>query len=75
MQSINKEMTIGEIIQRFPSAVEILMDEGVHCIGCGAVDHETIEDGLIGHQKTEEEIDAILKRMNENILQKQKIKM
>ena len=51
---VTKEMTIGDFVQKYPSAVEILMAEGVHCVGCGASVFESIEDGLTGHGKTPE---------------------
>ena len=60
-------MTIGELVQLYPSVVEILIEEGVRCVGCGAAHFETIEEGLSSHGKTEEEIDAIIKKMNEVI--------
>ena len=54
---ITKDMTIGELVQLYPSVVEILIEEGVRCVGCGAAHFETIEEGLSSHGKTEEEID------------------
>lgn len=60
-------MTIGELVQRYPSVVEILIEEGVRCVGCGAAHFETIEEGLSSHGKTEEEIDVIIEKMNEAI--------
>ncbi len=68
---ITKDMTIGELVQRYPSVVEILIEEGVRCVGCGAAHFETIEEGLSSHGKTEEEIDAVIKKMNE-IIKKEK---
>jgi len=64
---ITKDMTIGEMVQKYPSAAEVLMDEGVHCVGCGAAYFETIEQGLAGHGKTDEEIDAVIKKLNDSI--------
>ena len=64
---INKEMTIAEVIQKYPALAEILTDEGVHCVGCGAAYHETVEQGLTSHGKTEEQIRNIITKMNENI--------
>lgn len=66
-QKITKDMTIGELVQKYPSTVEILLAEGVHCIGCGASYWETIEQGLAGHGKNEEEISAVVKKLNEAI--------
>ena len=66
---ITKDMTIGELVQQYPSVVEILMDEGVHCVGCGAAYLETIEEGLAGHGRSEEEINAIIEKLNQAIPQ------
>jgi len=66
-EKITKEMTIGDFVQQYPSVVEILLDEGVHCVGCGAAYYETIEQGLASHGKTGKEINDCIKRMNEAI--------
>ena len=63
--AINKDLTIGEFVESYPQLVEILLAEGVHCVGCGAAFWETLEEGLAGHGKTEEEIDDVIKRLNE----------
>ncbi len=65
--AITKNMTIGELVQKYPSVAEILQGEGVHCVGCGASYYETIEEGLSGHGRSEEEIMAIVTKMNEAI--------
>ena len=64
---ITKDMTIGELVQQYPSVVEILMDEGVSCVGCGAAYFETIEEGLAGHGRNEEEVTAIVEKLNQAI--------
>ena len=66
---ITKDMTIGELVQQYPSVVEVLMDEGVHCVGCGAAYFETIEEGLAGHGRSEEEVDAVIEKLNNAIPQ------
>ena len=40
------------------------MAEGVHCVGCGAAYFETIEQGLAGHGRTDEEVDAVIAKLN-----------
>ncbi len=65
--SITKDMTIGELVQQYPSVVEILTEEGVHCVGCGASYFETIEEGLAGHGRSEEEVTAIVEKLNSAI--------
>ena len=61
---ITRDMTIGELVQQYPSVVEILMYEGVSWVGCGAAYFETIEEGLAGHGRSEEEVTAIVERLN-----------
>ena len=60
-------MLIGDLVKNFPSTVEILLDEGVNCVGCGAAYYETIEQGLIGHGRNDSEIDVVIKRLNGSI--------
>src|SRR3989344_3514915 len=63
-RKITKDMTIGEVVQKYPAVTEVLMDEGVHCVGCGASYYETIAEGLAGHGRTEEEIAKIIEKLN-----------
>jgi len=62
-------MTIGELVQQYPSVVEILMEEGVSCVGCGAAYFETIEEGLTGHGRSDEEVNLIIEKLNSAIPQ------
>ena len=66
---ITKDMTIGEVVMKYPESVEVLISEGIHCVGCGAAHFETIEEGLMGHGKTIEEINDIIECMNGSIEQ------
>lgn len=61
---INKNMLIGECITKYPQTAEFLLDAGIHCVSCFAANFETIEQGLIGHGKTKEEIKQIIKELN-----------
>ncbi len=62
---ITQDITIGEFVEQYPDLVEILLAEGVHCVGCGASYYETIGEGLAGHGKTQEEIDACITKLND----------
>ena len=46
---INKDMTIGELLVNFPDAAPILMEEGMHCIGCPASQGESIAEAAMVH--------------------------
>lgn len=53
---INKDMTIGELIQQFPDKAEILLSAGMHCLGCPASQGETIEEACDVHGIDVEEL-------------------
>lgn len=46
---ITKDMTIGEIIRKSPTAAEVLMSFGMGCIGCPSAQAETLEDAAMVH--------------------------
>lgn len=65
---IDRQMTIELILSMFPYKAQKLSQEitnaGLHCVGCHAATWETLEAGMFGHGKTEEEIDRLVKRLN-----------
>jgi len=46
---ITKDMTIGEVVSKYPQTAEIMMKHGMHCCGCSIAGMETIEQGAMGH--------------------------
>ena len=62
---ISKGMLISEAIDLHPDIAPIIMDYGVHCIGCGGASFETIEEGFMGHGIPDDEIDRIIDDLNE----------
>lgn len=65
---IHSKMTISEILGMFPHHAQSLAREitaaGLHCIGCNAANWETLEVGMIGHGKTQDQIDELVRRLN-----------
>jgi len=61
---ITKDMMISDMAQSHPEASIVLMEKGMHCIGCGASAFETIEEGLQAHGVPDDEIDLIVEEMN-----------
>ena len=51
---IAREMTIGDVVKRFPQAAEVFLEYGLHCVGCHVSYWETIEEGARGHGMSEE---------------------
>jgi hybrid cluster-associated redox disulfide protein len=63
-EKITKEMGIMEIIQKKPEAAPIMMEYGLHCIGCMAAQFESLEQGCMAHGITEENIDEMVEKIN-----------
>lgn len=63
-QLITGEMTIGDIVEKYPQVAPILTGYGLHCIGCGAASFESIEAGARGHGMDEEMVQMMIKDAN-----------
>jgi len=62
---ITKEMTIGKVMELKPEAADVMLSYGLHCVGCSVNLFETIEQGATGHGIPAEEIDEMVKAINE----------
>ena len=49
-------MTIGELLEVAPEKAEILLNVGMHCLGCPASQGETIEEACMVHGIDVEEL-------------------
>ena len=49
MAQISKEMTIGEILRVSPEVAPVLMEAGMHCLGCPSAQAESLEEAAMGH--------------------------
>jgi hybrid cluster-associated redox disulfide protein len=61
-QLIGKDMTLEQVINKFPEAVPILFKHGLHCIGCHIAATETIEQASLAHGI---DLKVFLKDLNE----------
>ena len=66
-QLITKDMTIGDVVAKYPSVIEPLQSAGVHCVGCHVSYHETLEQGFKGHGMSDEEVDIVLTKLNASV--------
>ncbi len=46
---VSKEMTIGQLISAFPNVAPVLMQIGMHCLGCPSAQAETLEEAAMVH--------------------------
>lgn len=58
--SITKDMKIGELLKQYPEKSEILLNAGMHCLGCPASQAETLEEACMVHGIDVEELVKIL---------------
>ena len=49
MSQITKEMTIGEILTTNPDVAPILLEAGMHCLGCPSAQGESLEEAAMVH--------------------------
>lgn len=60
-KEITKDMYIGEILQIDRGLAEILMNAGMHCLGCPSSQMESIEDAAMVHGFN---VDELVQQLN-----------
>lgn len=61
---ITKEMSIMEIVQKYPQTVEIFRNYGMGCLGCAAARFENVAQGAGAHGI---DADALVEDLNKAI--------
>ena len=46
---IEKTTKIGELLEQAPDKAELLLEAGMHCLGCPASQAETLEEACMVH--------------------------
>ena len=58
---INADTKIGELLEIAPEKAEILIEAGMHCLGCPASQAETLAEACDVHGI---DVEELLKRLN-----------
>lgn len=58
---IDKTITIGELLKKYPEKADILLSAGMHCLGCPASQSETIEEACQVHGI---DVEELMKELN-----------
>lgn len=58
---IEKTLKIGELLEQYPDKADILLEAGMHCLGCPASQAETLEEACMVHGI---DIDELVKQLN-----------
>lgn len=59
---IEKNITIGELLEKEPEKGDILLEAGMHCLGCPASQAETLEEACEVHGI---DVEELLNKLNE----------
>ena len=58
---IEKDITIGELLEKAPEKADILLEAGMHCLGCPASQAETLEEACMVHGI---DVEGLLAKLN-----------
>ena len=65
---INKEMTIGEVLSVDRGTAAIMMQYGMHCMGCPMSQMESLEMACAAHGT---DVDELVNKLNEYLASKE----
>ncbi|NDL66365.1 DUF1858 domain-containing protein [Anaerotalea alkaliphila] len=67
MAQITKEMIIADILRVDQGIIPILMEAGMHCIGCPSSQGETLEEACMVHGM---DVNELVKKINDHLASK-----
>lgn len=59
---ITKDMTIGQVLMVDQNTIPVLLNAGMHCLGCPSSQMETIEEAAMVHGL---DADMLVEQLNE----------
>lgn len=62
--TVNKQMSIGEVLGIDRTTANIFMSFGMHCLGCPHATAESLEDACAAHGA---DVDALVEKLNEHL--------
>lgn len=63
MTGITKDMTIGEILRTNAAVAPVLMEAGMHCLGCPSAQGESLAEAAMVHGIDIDELMAKIEAM------------
>ena len=70
---ITKDTIISDVLAMNPQKAyelaDIMTQFGIHCVGCGAAGFESLEQGVLGHGYSQEQLDTLVQTLNEVVSQ------
>ncbi len=59
--AFTKDMTIGQVIMENQDTIPVLLNAGMHCLGCPSSQMETLEEAAMVHGL---DADALVEQLN-----------
>lgn len=66
-QLVSKDMVIGDVLKKYPDVAVIMLEHGLHCVGCHANVFDTIEAGCKVHGLDDETVESLVTEINKFI--------
>ncbi len=60
--TITGEMTIGDVLKKYPESLKVFLSHGLMCVGCAVARFENIRQGATAHGI---DVDALIRDLNE----------
>ena len=67
MATVNKQMSIGEVLELDRSTAPIMMEYGMHCMGCPYSMMESLEMGCAAHGS---DVNELVEKLNNYLADK-----
>ena len=55
-EDVNKKMSFSELLEKNPNIAGVLMEKGMHCVGCPMSMRESLEEGALAHGLNPDEL-------------------
>jgi len=73
-QFVTKDMIISDVLKKYPDVAVVMLEHGLHCVGCHANVFDTIEAGCAVHGLDGEQVDKLVDEINAYIAEENKKK-
>ena len=67
-KTITGDMSIGEVVQKYPDTINVFFKHGLGCVGCAVARFENIQQGAMAHGI---DVDALVNDLNQAVSQAQ----
>ncbi len=61
---IKRKTKMSKILEKNPNAAKVLMESGMHCVGCPMAMQETLEMGCKAHGMSDKDLDELVDKLN-----------